>query len=299
MDRISELIRQLEPETAPPDPEVQARQRAALVRSGAELAARSATGRGARRGRRRGPLGHPGRWAAAAGVAAAGVLAALVVGGAGGPSSPETPASPATPAAGRPGGDAPAVLTALTRALQGTGGDVEETQSTVAVAGLTHTAWTDLGSGACRMDTSAGGKLVLRLFVEGGRAVFVDYANHQWWTESTGGLTCAPLTPQAIERAVSTGHDTIGGQGVVGGHRALELVSTSTGGSPPVAKTTILWVDASTYLPIQETTTGHASEQTTFTWMAPSAATAALFRVQVPAGFTQVGPPAHQTRPAP
>lgn len=284
MDRIVELVRQLEPETAPPPADVRARQRAALLGSVVSVDERPAHPR-----RRRPP--HRGWFVAIAGAAAAAVAGALLVAGSHSPSRTSS-----KPPAVAPGTSA--VLTAVTRALAGTGHDVEEVQSTVPGSPLATTAWVDLASGACRTDVSLNGQRISTLFDENGSAVSIDYGKRQWWTEGSRGVTCAPLTPQAIEQGMATGRYTVAGHTTLDGQPAIELVSTATSTGPhPVAMTTTLWVNATTYLPIQSTSTEHLTEHTVFTWLPATAANTSVLEVTEPPGFQQVAAPPPQVRP--
>ena len=170
--------------------------------------------------------------------------------------------------------------------------DVEEVRSTVSVAGLGSTAWVNLATGACRADTTVGGKTTLTVFVENGQAVIIDYGHRQWWSRNSEGVTCAPLTPQTIEQDVAAGRYNLAGHDIVDGRRALRLVSTTTtSGLHPVTKPTTLWVDAATYLPIQSTSTGHVTDTTVFVWLPATAANQAVLKIAVPAGFQHIGTP--------
>jgi hypothetical protein len=278
MDRIADLVRRLEPEMPPPPPDVLARQRDALFQSMA-LAETTRT----RRPRWHSHTRHKGWYVAFGGVAAAAVVAAILV-----PGSSPSPRLPAPKSA---------VLTAVTRALAATGDDIEEVQSTVLGAPFSVTSWVDLSSGACRADTSLNGQPSLTIFLTHGSAVFVDYGLREWWTRTTGGVSCEPLTPQAIEHDVSTGDYTVAGHAVVGGQPSLRLVSTSTTtGSHQVAKLTTLWVNAATYLPIQSASTGHLTERTSFTWLPATTTSRAMLDVKVPAGFQRVAAPPAETQ---
>lgn len=286
MDRLAQLVGQLEPETAPPPPDAHARQRAVLFQS-MEAADRARPVPAHWRPRRGGWL------LAIAGAAAAAVIGVAVLPG--WLSAPRT--SPRLPGVA-PGTSA--VLTAVTKALAGTAGDIEEVHSTVSVAGLDSTAWVDLATGACRADTTVGDKPTLTVFVEAGRAVIVDYTDRQWWSRNSNGVTCEPLTPQNIEQDLAAGRYSLAGQDVIDGRPALRLVSTTaTSGLHPVTKPTTLWVDATTYLPIQSTSTGHLTEKTVFAWLPATAANRAVLKIAVPPGFRHVGAPPPSRRPAP
>lgn len=275
MDRIVDLVQQLEPEVVPPSVDVQARQRDALLR----LIAPTREAR-TRRGRWR-PR-HKGWVVAIAGAAAVAVVAAILVSGSS--SSPRAPAA-------APGTSA--VLTAITRVLASTSDDVEEVQSTApGFVRLSATSWVDPATGACRTDTSVNGQPSLTLFVEHGRAVFIDYGLREVWTRATEGVTCEPLTPQAIEHDVTTANYTLAGHAIIDGQQLLKLVAmTTSSGLHPQTKLTTLWVNAATYLPVQSTSTGHVAEHTVFTWLPATSASTAVFDVVVPAGFRRVATP--------
>jgi hypothetical protein len=271
MDRIANLVQRLEPETALPSEDVRARQRDALLRSMA-LADEGRTGSRLRRSR------HKGWFLAIAGAAAAVVVAAILVPR----SSPYPPPSAATSA----------VLTAITRTLANTGNDIEEVKSSVPGTPLSTTSWVDLSTGACRTDTSLNGQPSLTIFVDQGKAVFINHDLREWWSRSTEGVSCEPLTPQVIEHDLAAGHYTVVGHAILDEQASLKLVSMSaTTGPHPVTHLTTLWVNAATYLPIQSTSTGHLPEQTIFTWLPATPTNATTLNITVPAGFRQVAPP--------
>ena len=286
MDRLAQLVGQLEPETAPPPPDAQSRQRAVLFQS--MEAADRARPRPGRSHSRRG-----GWFLAIAGAAAAAVIGVAVV-----PGWLSAPHPSPHPPGVAPG--TAAVLTAVTRALASTGGDIEEVRSTVSVVGLDSTAWVDLTTGACRTDTSVGAKPTLTVFVENGQAVIIDHANRQWWSRNSGGVTCAPLTPQTISQDVAAGRYSLAGHGIIDGRRGLRLVSTAaTSGLHPVTKLATLWVDAATYLPIQSTSTGHVTDKTVFAWLPATVPNRAVLKIAVPAGFQHIEAPPPSRLPAP
>jgi len=275
MDRIAELVELLEPEVAAPPRDLQARQRDTLLRF--MVSAEEAPPRPAHRRPR---AKHRDRYLAIAGAAAvvAVVAATLVLG-----------SSTTRPPVAEPGTSA--VLTAVTSALVNTNRDIEEVQSSVsAAAQLSSTSWVDLDRGTCRTDTSIDGQRSLTVLVRDGSAVVIDYGLREWWTRDARGVNCEPsLTPQGIEHDVTTGDYRLAGQSTINGQPALKLESsTSTTGTHPVAKVTTLWVNATTYLPIQSTSLGHASEQTVFSWLPATSANASILNVKVPTGFRHV-----------
>ena len=286
MDRLAELVGELEPDTAPPSPDAEIRQRAALFHS-MGAADRARPGPVRRRPRR------AGWWLAIAGAAAAAVIGVAVL-----PGSLSSPGTSPHPPGVVPGTSA--VLASVTRALAGTSGDIEEVRSTVPVVGLDSTAWVDLATGACRTDTAVGANPTLTVFVEDGRAVIIDYANRQWWSRNSEGVTCEPLTPHTIEQDVAAGRYSLAGHGIIDERPALRLVSTAaTSGLQPVAKLTTLWVDATTYLPIQSTSTGHLTETTIFSWLPATTGNRAVLKIAVPGGFSHVAAPPPSRRTAP
>jgi hypothetical protein len=270
MDRIADLVRQLEPEMALPPLDVQARQHEALLQSmppAERLCTPPPRWRRAHKG-----------WFVVIGAAAAAVVASIWVPG----SSPSSRAGPSTSA----------VLTAVTRALATAGGDIEEVQSRLPGAPASTTSWVDLSTGACRTDTSLDGEPAFTIFLNHGKAVFVDYGLREWWIRNAGGVGCEPPTPRTIEHDVTTGDYTVAGRAVVEGQPALKLVSTSTTtGLHQETKLTTLWVNARTYLPIQATSSDHLIEQTTFTWLPATTNNTAILSAEVPGGFRRVAPP--------
>ena len=274
MDRIGDLVQQLEPETPLPSDDVSARQRDALLRS-------MALAEEGRTRPRRWRFRHKGWCLAITGAAAAVVVAAIFVSR----SSPSSPPSAATSA----------VLTAITRTLATTGKDIEEVQSSIPGTPLSTASWVDLSTGACRTDTSLNGQPSSTIFVERGKAVFINHHLREWWSRSTEGVSCEPLTPQVIARDLAAGHYTVDGHAILDGRPSLKLVAMSaTTGPHPVTQLTTLWVNAATYLPIESIAKGHLAEQTTFTWLPATPTNAATLKIAVPAGFRQVAPPAPQ-----
>jgi hypothetical protein len=271
MDRIADLVQQLEPEAPLPSEDVRTRQRDALLRSMA-LSDEEHTRSRWRRFR------HKGWFVAVAGAAAATVVAAILVPR----SSPSPPPSIATSA----------VLTAITRTLAHTGNDIEEVQSSVPGTPVSATSWVDLSTGACRADTSLNGQPSLTIFVEEGNAVFINHDLREWWSRGTEGVVCEPLTPQTIEHDLAVGHYSVEGRAILEAQASLKLVSMSASTGPhPVTQLTTLWVNAATYLPIQSTSNGHLAEQTIFTWLPATRSNTRILNIAVPAGFRQIAPP--------
>jgi hypothetical protein len=274
VDRIVDLVQQLEPDVVPPSVDAQAHQRDALLRSMA-LAGK------ARTRPRRWRTKHAGWFVITAAAVVAAVVAAILL-----PRS----SSFLRPPAPAPG--ASAVLTAITRGLASASDDTEEVQTTTPGDPVSTTSWVDLSTGACRVNMSVNGQPFVTLFDEHGSAFFIDYGDHEWWTRSTEGVTCEPLTPQTIEYDVTTGQYAVVSRATVDGQPSLKLVSTrTTTGLHPVTTLRTLWVNATTYLPILSTSTGHLTAKTAFTWLPATATNTAILNVTVPAGFRQVATP--------
>ena len=119
--------------------------------------------------------------------------------------------------------------------------------------------------------------------------VVVDYTTQTWWP--TTGPILRRQTPQvasAIEQALQDGDLTNVGNAFINGQQTVELsaAGTSNGGSYDI------WVDPTTYLPVQVTETSSAGTlQTEFEWLPASQPNLALFNPRIPSGFAQLPPP--------
>jgi hypothetical protein len=140
----------------------------------------------------------------------------------------------------------------------------------------------------------------------------VSYRDKTWWRQTdtlppavapTPESSCEDATVLAggaagsgsarIRAALSCGQYSIAGTGWVDGVRALRLKPTQASSSRHL--TAVLWVDASTYLPVRDVVTvagTSARYQDDFRWLRPTPANLANLKVPIPAGFTQVPPPA-------
>ncbi|HET8981003.1 MAG TPA: hypothetical protein VFN87_22810 [Solirubrobacteraceae bacterium] len=281
MDPIVELVQQLKPETAPPSEGIKAHQREALFRSIAG-ADRTRTRLAPRR-----PAGHPRRVLAIVGAVAAAIVATILIAGLSSPTRPPAATS--------------LVLTAVRRALVNTGHDIEEVHSTVSfVVQLSATSWVDVATGACRTDTAVNRKPSLTVWTEHGKATIINHTAREWWTRPATGVACEPLTPKTIAHDLRTDHYTVAGHVTLDGQASVKLkTTTTTTGLHPVTKLSTLWVNAVTYLPIRSTSSGHLTDQTTFTWLPATAANRAMLKITIPAGFHKVATPPTTTPSAP
>jgi hypothetical protein len=132
-----------------------------------------------------------------------------------------------------------------------------------------------------------------------GTETAVIYANRTWWsaplaTHSPGPVGClrgggvylrpgpGGGWPGFIRSQLACGAYIVVGRQVINGIDAIKLTGT--------AETSItLWVDPSTYRPVQVTT---GPMQWSFQWLLANRANLAPLRVVVPAGYQQVQPPA-------
>jgi hypothetical protein len=143
----------------------------------------------------------------------------------------------------------------------------------------------------------------------------VNYDSKTWWalTWKWQGMDSGPSrqtscsTPMSvnphqdpatlaanIREAFACGQLTTKGTENVNGLNAIKLVSVRTSDRPaPAVYTMTLWVDPATDLPIRWqsiiTVEGHTrSLDQNITWLSPTSANLAQFKVQIPAGFTQI-----------
>lgn len=121
----------------------------------------------------------------------------------------------------------------------------------------------------------------------------VNYGNRTWSAgnqptaiESLGDLS-------DIRRQVANGRFAVVGHPEVDGQRTAKLRLTIPAGPHSAAMTILLWVNADTYLPVQESSqTGSPQDKggplvirTTFQFLPPTSANMALLKPPVPAGF--------------
>ncbi|HEY5352293.1 MAG TPA: hypothetical protein VIK57_07540 [Streptosporangiaceae bacterium] len=132
----------------------------------------------------------------------------------------------------------------------------------------------------------------------------VFYRNHTWWTSTpdirlsggNGGPSGCVRGheivlrkgqgngwPGFIRSQLACGAYTVVGRQVVGGVDAIKITGASG--------TFVFWVNPATYLPVQMAL---PQQRTQFQWLSPTPANLAQLKVTVPAGFTQVQPPAVQ-----
>ena len=104
---------------------------------------------------------------------------------------------------------------------------------------------------------------------------------------TSGPFTSFPELAAGLREDLACGALSSDGRQRVDGVNALKLVSVQR------SRTTIIWVDPATYLPVRlttQTTRPTISEpfRYDFRWLPPTRANLALFKVRIPPGFTQL-----------
>jgi hypothetical protein len=121
--------------------------------------------------------------------------------------------------------------------------------------------------------------------------VIVDYAKQTWW-QSDGGPFLGSPGPQVastIEQGLQNGDLTIVGNAIVNGQQTIEL-SAAAASSPGTSYD--IWIDPTTYLPVQATdTSSAATAQVEFEWLQATQSNLALLSPPIPSGFTQLPVP--------
>lgn len=183
------------------------------------------------------------------------------------------------------------------KALTTQGGDLIEytNKTTTNSAGqvtMTHKQW--IFGRSLRVETfGASGSPVVdasSVWTDGKfTGVVIDYTTQTWWP--TTGAILRRQTPQvaaAIQQALQHGDLAIVGNAVIDGEQTIELsaVASSNEGSYDI------WVDPTTYLPVQVTQTSSAGAlQTEFEWLPATQSNLALLNPPIPSGFAQLPAP--------
>jgi hypothetical protein len=128
---------------------------------------------------------------------------------------------------------------------------------------------------------------------------YVDYASRSWWSVTHRGDLGPMLDdPAVIRDEIAQGHWLVVGHPTVNGQATIELRLSVSGSYPAWLRSVLamrLWVNAKTYLPVQEKATGVTSVRKghvstyptflTFQLLPTTAANLAQLQVTVPAGF--------------
>jgi hypothetical protein len=135
-----------------------------------------------------------------------------------------------------------------------------------------------------------------------GAVTDVDYLTQTWYHQSNGQMPLPPMDAPnyivvgSLSNSIANLQWSDLGTTTLNGQPAIELSQVN----PPDAQSFIVWVDPSTYLPIQEMLTYHTDDgnqaaegsvTSTLGYLPPSSANLAELNVTVPAGFTQISGP--------
>ena len=120
-------------------------------------------------------------------------------------------------------------------------------------------------------------------------------ATKTYVVEPPGSSTAGePIAPPSIRNQVEDGVLAIVATGeTIDGHDTIELTATGAG---PSAGVDHLWVDASTYLPVRETTAppsgvSGGSAQSDWSYYPPGSGALAKLLLQIPSDYTQISTP--------
>jgi len=123
-----------------------------------------------------------------------------------------------------------------------------------------------------------------------GTFIVVYTARHAWGEWHHLSLTVGlSADPAGLRHQLVTGQFNIIRRGVVNGHKAIELGLTGLSGNRAGLHATVarLWVDAATYLPLQQVLQFSTGRQylTDYKFLPPTAANLAKLRPVIPAGY--------------
>ena len=126
-----------------------------------------------------------------------------------------------------------------------------------------------------------------------GTILAVNHTRHVWGQWHGNFVLGFPLDAAGIRAEIANGQLNVVGSTELNGQQAVELEITlpPNNEAPPHVTTARLWVDATTYLPMQQFLRLSDGEQnvTDYTFLAPTAENLAKLRPEIPAGYTQAG----------
>jgi hypothetical protein len=123
-----------------------------------------------------------------------------------------------------------------------------------------------------------------------GTLILVDHARHAWgeWPHQNISVD-VPVNAAGIRSEIAAGQLEVIGRTELRGHQAIELGITvpPADGGPVRVTTAHLWVDAATYLPMQQVLRFSTGRQdvTDYSFLPPTAANLAKLRPVIPAGY--------------
>jgi hypothetical protein len=176
------------------------------------------------------------------------------------------------------------VVRATMAALANTSHDLVRIQMALS-NGETSTFWFDFANGDSRTDVVRAGELNGLSTIVGHVETVVYYPKKEWWTTPPGISALFIDTPKIIEENLANGGFTLVGEQMLAGEETLKLMGK-------IGDTTeVLWVDATTYLPVQQTDVpsgAGTSTQASFSWSTLTPTSAKLFKLTIPSGFRHV-----------
>ena len=125
-----------------------------------------------------------------------------------------------------------------------------------------------------------------------GTNLVVNHFRHVWGVWHGQFVLGFPLDAAGIRAEIANGQFTVVGPTVLNGQQAIELKINvpPSNEAPPHTTAAKLWVDATTYLPMQQYCACPMGEQNVqdFTFLPPTAENLARLRPVIPAGYKQV-----------
>jgi hypothetical protein len=126
-----------------------------------------------------------------------------------------------------------------------------------------------------------------------GTVMVVNHFRHVWGEWHSKFILGFALNAAGIRAEIASGQFTVVGATELHGRRAVELKINvpPNNEAPPHVTAELMWVDATTYLPMREDTHWSNGEQSVFDYvfLPPTAENLAKLRPVIPAGYTRVG----------
>jgi hypothetical protein len=127
-----------------------------------------------------------------------------------------------------------------------------------------------------------------------GTFMAVNHFRHVWGEWHSKFVLGFTLDAAGIRAEIANGQLKVIGSTELHGQKAIELEINllPNNEAPPHVTTARLWVDATTYLPMQQFLRLSSGEQnvTDYTFLPPTAKNLAKLRPEIPAGYTRAGP---------
>jgi hypothetical protein len=128
-----------------------------------------------------------------------------------------------------------------------------------------------------------------------GTAMAVDHFNHTWRECHSKFVLGFTLDAAGIRAEIANGQFTVIGRTILNGQQAIELKFNvpPNNEAPPHVTAERLWVNATTYLPMQDYTRWSNGQQSVsdYVFLPPTPKRLAKLRPAIPAGYTRAGCP--------